>query len=313
MRKKSILCVGELLWDLLPTGPALGGAPFNVAYRVNQTGGRGRIATRLGQDDLGRRAAEAVEGKGLELDLLQWDLEKPTGTVPVTLDAKGSPDFEIRKDVAYDRLEAAPALLAAASTADAIVYGSLITRTPGAREALGKVLDAGKGALKFCDLNLRKGCYTPETVRDCVERADILKLNEGEARELAEMFGIPAQTGRTLIGLLAKGAKLDAVVVTLGAKGVVAQRGDQWLFAPAFETEVVDTCGSGDAFSAGFLRATLEKWPLNQCCRWGNAFGAMVAGQAGATEPLPEDWSDRGNRMQPAPGSWDEDLAYWIS
>lgn len=304
--------MGEALWDLLPSGPALGGAPLNVAYRVNQTGGRGRIATRLGNDDLGRRALERLERMGLERDLVQEDVEKPTGTVPVSVDAAGTPSFDIRKDVAYDRLEAAPALLEAAATADAVVYGSLIARTPGGRETLGKVLDAAKRPLKFCDLNLRKGCYTRETVRECVERADLLKLNEAEARELAELFGIPASSGRTLIGLLAKGAKLDAVVVTLGAKGVAVQKGDQWLFAPAFETEVVDTCGSGDAFSAGFLRAWLEAWPLNQCCRWGNAFGAIVAGQGGATEPFPEDWSDRANRMLPV-RAWSEDLAYWVS
>jgi fructokinase len=312
VRKKTVLAFGETLWDLLPSGPALGGAPCNVAYRVNATGGRGRIATRLGTDDLGRRAAESLARLGLETDLVQWDAEKPTGTVPVTVDAQGVPDFEIRPDVAYDRIEAAPALLEAARTADAVVYGTLVQRTAGSRETLGRLLEAAGQAVKFCDLNLRKGCYTRDTVGDALKRADILKLNEGEARELAGMFGIPGQTGRVLIGQLAKGAGLDAVVITLGAKGVVAQKGDQWLYAPAFEAEVVDTCGSGDAFSAGFLRAWLEGWPLPQCCRWGNAFGAIVAGQAGATAPFPDDWSDRANAFRPAP-AWGDDVAYWVS
>jgi len=126
---RTVLSFGETLWDLLPAGAVLGGAPCNLAYRVNALGERGLIVTRLGRDARGREAYERLRGLGMDLSLVQWDDRKPTGTVPVILDAKGIPDFTIVEDVAYDGIDATPELLAEAGKADCVCFGTLIQRT----------------------------------------------------------------------------------------------------------------------------------------------------------------------------------------
>lgn len=280
-----MLSFGETLWDLLPSGPALGGAPCNLAVRVNDAGGRGLLVTRLGRDALGDRALERLRERGLDVRLVQRDDARPTGTVPVRVDAAGVPDFTILPDVAYDRIEAAGEALAAAATADAVAFGTLAQRAAVSRASLGRLLDAAPRALKFLDLNLRRDCWTRETVEASLGRADVLKLNEAEERRLGELFGLPGE-GLALRRAIADRWSLDAVVVTLGERGAAAVRGDETAESPAPPVKVVDTCGSGDAFAAAFLLAHLEGRPLREALDRGNAMGARVAAQAGATEPL---------------------------
>lgn len=290
---KTVLSFGETLWDLLPSGPALGGAPCNLALRVKEAGGRSLLVTRLGRDALGDRAIERLRALGLDVRLVQRDDRRPTGTVPVKVDAKGVPDFTITPDVAYDFIEPAEDALQAASTADAVAFGTLAQRSAVSRATLGRLLERAEKALKFLDLNLRKACWTPGTVDASLERADVVKLSEDEARTLAEQFDLPKEPGRALLEAVARRWSLDAVVATLGERGAVGTRGSEWAYAPAREVAVVDTCGSGDAFSAGFLHAWLEGRPLAEALRQGNALGALVAGQAGGADPLPDRWRDR--------------------
>src|SRR5262245_50711891 len=182
----TILAFGETLWDLLPSGPMLGGAPFNFAYRVNSLGDRGVIVTRLGSDAYGRRALEQIEGLGMETSFIQADESHPTGTVRVMLDDQGSPDFHIVTDVAYDFIETDSRVLELAASADCFCFGTLVQRTAKSRASLGRLLDAAGKALKCLDINLRKDCYSLETIADSLQRADILKLNLKEAHYLAE-------------------------------------------------------------------------------------------------------------------------------
>lgn len=308
---KTVVSFGETLWDLLPSGPALGGAPCNLALRVKEVGGRALLVTRLGRDALGDQAAERLSARGLDLRLVQRDDGRPTGTVPVTVDAKGVPDFTIVPDVAYDYIEPSEEALAAAATADAVAFGTLAQRSAVSRAALERLLSRANRALKFLDLNLRRGCWTPETVEASLRRADVVKLNEDEARTLAERFGLPAGPGRALLGAVQGRWRLDGVVVTLGNRGAVGVKGSEWAYAPARETAIVDTCGSGDAFSAAFLHAWLEGRPLSEALQRGNALGALVAGQPGGAGPLPERWRDRLNLMMPDV-RWDEQVAFWM-
>lgn len=308
---KTVLSFGETLWDLLPSGPVLGGAPCNLALRTKETGGRSLLVTRLGRDPLGDRAMERLLALGLDARLVQRDDARPTGTVPVKVDAKGVPDFTITPDVAYDYIEPAEEALAAAATADAVAFGTLSQRSAVSRATLGRLLDRAQQALKFLDLNLRKACWTRDTVEASMRRADVVKLNEDEARTLADEFDLPKGTGRGLLGAIAKRWSLDAVVATLGERGAVAMRGAEWAYAPAREVGIVDTCGSGDAFSAAFLHAWLEGRPLIEALKQGCALGALVAGQAGGADPLPARWRDRLNLMMPDV-RWDERLAFWM-
>jgi fructokinase len=280
------MAFGETLWDLLPAGPVLGGAPCNFAYRVSSLGDRALLVTRLGEDELGRRAMEELGRLGLDLSLVQRDAAKSTGSVPVKVDANGVPDFTILPDVAYDFLEPTPALLEAAAKVDCVCFGTLIQRSGASRRTLRSVLEAAPRALKLLDLNLRRGCYSRETVEDSLTRADVVKLNDDEARWLGREFGLRGKSEAALAREVARRWDLDAVVVTRGGKGAVAVSDAGELELPGMKVDVADTIGSGDAFTAGFVHLWLQGRPLRDCCEVGNALGALVARTQGATSPV---------------------------
>jgi fructokinase len=286
---KTVLSFGETLWDLLPAGAVLGGAPCNLAFRVNSLGERGLIVTRLGRDDLGRKAADRLRELGMDLRHVQWDGSRPTGTVPVTVDAEGVPTFTIVEDVAYDHIDPTPELLEDASRADCICFGTLVQRTAGSRGTLRRVLEAAPRALKVLDLNLRKNCYTRETVEHSLEAADLLKLNEDELRELARMHGFPPTSLEQAASECRRRWTLDAIVVTRGARGAFAMTATMDVEGESPKVEVVDTIGSGDAFTAAFVTGWLRGRDLGDCLQVANALGALVARTAGATAPITQD------------------------
>jgi fructokinase len=283
---KTLLSFGETLWDLLPAGPVLGGAPCNLAYRVNALGERGLIVTRLGQDELGRKAALAIEALGMDTRCIQWDPAHATGTVPVTVDARGIPDYTILQDVAYDYIEPAADLRALASSADCVCFGSLSQRSERSGRTLLELLSAAPRALKFFDVNLRKGCYSAPVLERSLYKTDILKLNDSEALELGRMFGLSGRTPEAIAAEMLGRWGLKGCVVTLGEDGAYAVAGGREARAKGWTIDVVDTIGSGDAFSAAFVTCWLRGKPLEDCVYFGNALGAMVAGTKGATTPI---------------------------
>jgi fructokinase len=283
---KTVLSFGETLWDLLPTGPALGGAPCNLAYRVNSLGERGVIVTRLGRDDLGRRAFEQLAGLKMDTRFVQWDQAHATGTVPVTVDAKGIPDYRILKDVAYDYIEPTDELLALAAGADCVCFGSLSQRSPKSWSTLMQLLTAAPKALKFFDINLRKECFSRLTIAASLPKTTILKMNEDEAHELARMLDLPQGSAEAIAWEILQRWGLACCVVTMGDRGAYAVTWKQEVRVPGLKVDVVDTIGSGDAFSAAFLTCWLRGRSLEDCCTLGNALGALVAGTKGATAPI---------------------------
>ena len=188
---KTILAFGEVLWDLLPTGPVLGGAPFNFAHRLHGLGERARMVSRLGADDLGEAALAAITAAGMETGLLQTDPQRPTGTVHITFDADSVADIRITPDAAYDGIDLTPALLDASAAADCLCFGTVAQRGPVSRTTLHALLDAAPQALKLYDINLRRDCFSQETVDASLARTDVLKLNGQEAGMLARMFDLP--------------------------------------------------------------------------------------------------------------------------
>ncbi len=293
VRVKTILAFGETLWDLLPDGPALGGASCNFAYRASALGDRAALVTRLGRDELGKRAQAALAALGMDTSFVQWDERKPTGTVPVRIDAKGVPDFTILPDVAYDGIEPGKELLALAAEADAVYFGTLVQRSAVSRRTLRRVLEAAPRALTFLDVNLRRGCFSRETVAESLERADVVKLNDQEAAALKGMLGLRGKTARGLAREIRGRWSLRACVVTLGERGALAVSEGEELAVPGWKVRVADTVGSGDAFSAAFLCLYLRGRPLEECCFFGNALGAMVAAQKGATAPISREEIER--------------------
>jgi fructokinase len=285
--QKTVVAFGETLWDLLPSGPVLGGAPCNFACRMNALGDRGVIVTRLGRDDLGQKAYERLIDLGLETGYVQWDERHPTGTVPVKVGPDGQPDFTIVPDVAYDYIEETEPLQSLVSRAEGVCFGTLVQRSSVSRWTLDRLLEGAGRAVKLLDINLRKDCHTRETIEASLGRADLLKLNDSEARYLAELFGLPSGSLPEIAKALLAEGSISHCLITLGGKGALAvsSQGER-VYVPGYEVKVVDTCGSGDAFTAAFFHAYLAGLPLAECCRQGNVLGAMVAAQAGATAPI---------------------------
>jgi len=285
--QKTVLSFGETLWDLLPSGPTLGGAPFNFAYRVNSLGDRGLVVTRLGRDDYGRKALDQMTALGIETTHVQQDDQRPTGTVQVSLDEKRDPEFLIVPEVAYDFIEVTNEALELAAAADCFCFGTLAQRAPVSRLTLHRLLDVSSKCLKFLDINLRKDCYSLQTITESLKRANILKMNVQEAHYLAELFEISPSALPDFCAELMEEWPLSCCLVTLGEHGAFAASVNYGrVYVPGLEINVIDTCGSGDAFSAGFIHEYLRRKPLADCCRFGNLLGALAATRRGGTAPI---------------------------
>jgi fructokinase len=283
----TIVSFGEALWDLLPSGPILGGAPLNFAYRANSLGNRGVIVSRLGRDGLGQKAAEQIVALGMEGTFLQWDEEHPTGTVEIHFDAAKNPNYTIIAGVAYDHIEFIDRLSDLISGADCLCFGTLAQRNAVSQKTLRRLLDEFSGNYSLLDINLRKNCYSQETILSSLERANIAKLNEEELHEVAGLYGLKQESLPEMTRSLLCKAELEYCVVTLGAKGAFAvSREGENVYHPGFEIKLTDPCGAGDGFAAGFIHSLLNKDSLAQACRFGNALGAMVAQQEGATQVI---------------------------
>jgi fructokinase len=241
----------------------------------------------VGNDQLGRTALEKIRSAGLSTEFIQIDPQHPTGTVKITLNAAGEPDYEIVRNAAYDHIELSQPLEEIAATADCIYFGTLAQRDEKSRRAIYKLLDSNSNAIRLLDINLRRDCYSSATIQSSLERATILKLNDSEVGTLSQLIGVPSIPNQFLETIFER-FPLEICVVTLGEYGVVArQRHGNIITVPGYSVQVCDTCGAGDAFTAGFMHSYFNKAALEESCRFGNALGALVASTEGATTPIP--------------------------
>lgn len=285
---QKVLAVGEVLWDLLPTGRQLGGAPANFTYHCRSLGADARLVTRVGADDLGREVLERFRLLGLPTESVQVDPARPTGTVAVTLAPDGQPRFTIHEDVAWDRIAADEDALAAAAGADAVCFGSLAQRSGPARRAIRALVSAARpGALRVFDVNLRPPFVDRGAIADSLELANALKLNDQELPELAALFGLPAGV-REAMAELARRFGLALVALTRGAGGALLLADGAWSDHPGRPAQVVDTVGAGDAFTAALVVGRLAGRPLDAINRHANEVAAFVCSRPGGTPPLPE-------------------------
>ena len=281
--------IGEVLWDVFADRQILGGAPANFAYHASQLGHQAFIVSRVGNDRLGRRLLSALRGDRLATDYIQSDPRHPTGTVRVDVAADGTPDFTITPDVAWDYLEPSDSLIGLAERTDAVCFGSLAQRNRRSRQTIEQFLDAAAGALKVFDINLRQHYWSAEIIKAGLDRADLLKLNDDEQAKLAELLpgpDGPVDWARSVIDRY----HLRLVCVTRGSRGCLLVSPDQHAEHPGFEVDVVDTVGSGDAFTAALVSGYLAGQPLPDLAKFANRIGAYVATQPGATPahpPLP--------------------------
>jgi fructokinase len=287
-RKQAIVGIGELLWDMLPGGKQLGGAPANFAYITNLLGDRGIPASRVGNDQLGEEARDRMAQLGLSRTFVQNDSEHPTGSVEVEIDRAGQPTFKILQSVAWDFLEWSGEWRRLAASADAVCFGSLAQRSPKSRMTIQNFLSATQAqTVRIFDVNLRQDFYTREILQESMQLATVLKLNHDELPRIARLFGLEncseLEAGRRLIG--AHGLKL--VCVTRGSHGslLISQKGSHE--HGGFRVKIADTVGAGDAFTAALVHGYMRGHSLAEMNERANRVGAWVASQSGGMPPCP--------------------------
>lgn len=257
--------IGELVWDMLPGGRQLGGAPVNFAYWCGRLGAEGYPVSAVGGDDLGREAFDRLAGTGLNLGYVQRNA-LPTGRVNVTLSGNGIPEYDIVEGVAWDALEADARTLELAAQADAVCWGSLAQRSEASRRAIAAILGATRPeCLKVFDINIRQHWYSREIVTASLRQADVLKLNEDELPLVASLFGI-GKFGAEAIAELVRAFSLRYVVYTAGADHSEIHSAEELLSRiPTPQVEVADTVGAGDSFTAAFITSLLQGDPVAAC------------------------------------------------
>jgi fructokinase len=283
MPSSEILCVGEVLWDALPEGLFLGGAPFNVACHLRAAGTPVSMVSRVGSDRLGQEALRRAARYGVGVDLVQVDDTLPTGFVSVAVDDAGTPTYEIVAPAAWDAITAGDALLARAADARAIVFGSLAQRHATSRRTIERLLDSK--ALKVFDVNLRPPFEDRDVVRRSLQQADVVKLSDSEMTRVADWFDLRG-TPRAAAAGLAESFGCSVVCITRGRDGAALWHDGTWTEHPGFAVEVKDTVGAGDAFLAVLLVGLLSGGDDAMLLQNANLIGAYVATQFGA---LPTD------------------------
>ena len=278
----SIIGIGEVLWDLLPTGPQLGGAPANFAYQAQALGADAQVLTRIGQDQLGREVLDYFKQKNLSTETIQIDEQWPTGTVEITLSEQGVPKYHFPDNVAWDHIEVSPLLLESVANADAICFGTLAQRHPNSRAAIQQYVAAtSPHALRIFDINLRQNFYSKDIIETSLYLATMLKLNDEELAVLKTMFILGGDIREVMIAL-ANVFELQTVVLTCGAEGSLVYHLGEWSELESTKLlKVVDTVGAGDAFTAGLTVGILSGKPLSEVHRQADVLARLVCGQAG--------------------------------
>jgi fructokinase len=276
-----IVGLGEVLWDLLPTGKVLGGAPFNFTFHCHQLGHPAVMVSRVGNDDLGREIRAAMSGLSMTDAYVQEDGEHATGTVGVEL-ADGQPTFTIHSG-AWDHLAWDERLEALFGQVQAVCFGTLIQRNTIARATVQQALRAARNALLICDVNLRQDFYAREVLEESLRASRWVKLNDSELVVLQGLFGLAGNGESALVADLRLRFGTELVALTRGAKGCLVQTANEEVAVTGEPVRVVDTIGAGDAFTAGLVCAVLEGKSIAESARFANHLAAFVASKAGGT------------------------------
>ena len=285
--------IGEVLWDLLPAGPQLGGAPANFAYHAHALGATAFVVTRVGNDDLGKAIVERFERIEITGDTIQVDDDAPTGTVTVALSANGIPHYIIHENVAWDRLAVTTPAFEAVRAADALCFGSLAQRSDISRDAIQRLVAAAPAtALRVFDVNLRQHYFSRDVIERSLRLANVLKLNDDELPILAQLFGLTGSI-RHQIETFAQTFSLQLVALTRGPAGSLLFQAGEWSDCPSVPTTVVDTIGAGDAFTAALVLGRLCNMPLDAVNTLAQEVARHVCSCAGATPQLPQHLADR--------------------
>lgn len=292
--KDIIVGMGEVLWDVFPTGKQLGGAPANFAWHVSQYGFDSRVVSAVGDDELGKEIKELFCARNLCQNLQTVDY--PTGTVQVTLDKEGVPCYEIKENVAWDNISFTPELRELALRTRCVCFGSLAQRYPVSRNTIANFLEwmpEGENQCKVFDINLRQSFYDKETIEASLKKCNILKINDEELVTISRMFGYPGIDLQDKCWILLAKYNLKMLILTCGVNG-------SYVFTPGFvsfmetpKVEVVDTVGAGDSFTASFCASILKGKSVSDAHRLAVDVSAFVCTQQGAMPVLPNELKKR--------------------
>ncbi|MDY6248825.1 MAG: carbohydrate kinase [Prevotella sp.] len=278
-----VVGLGEALWDVLPEGKKLGGAPANFAYHAGQfLGQENTLAiSALGEDKLAEETIESLEEHGLRY--LMPRVPYPTGTVQVQLDEQGIPTYDIRENVAWDNIPFTPEIEEVARQCRAVCFGSLAQRNVVSRENIHRFLDATpKDCMKIFDINLRQNFYTREVIQESMQRCNILKINDEELVTIGRMFGYPGLDIENKCWLILGKYNLDMLVLTCGTNGSYVFAPDQMFFRETPKVQVADTVGAGDSFTGAFCSAILTGKSISEAHKLAVEVSAYVCTQNGA-------------------------------
>jgi fructokinase len=279
--------LGEVLWDILPSGKVLGGAPANFAYMTNVLGDEGIVASRIGNDELGREACRVMQSLGLNTSYLQQDNEHETGTAAVSIDPAGQPNFTIKELAAWDFLQWTAEWEDLSSRADVICFGSLAQRSPKSAVAVESFLQTARPkSLRIFDVNLRQLFYDQEVLGKSLRYAHIVKLNDQELHEVSRLLNLGVGTEETLAKRLLNEYGLLLVCITRGALGSILVSESQTVQHGGFCVKIADAIGAGDAFTACLAHYYLRGHSLEDLSDLANRFASWVATQRGATPPI---------------------------
>ncbi len=285
--KRYIVGLGEALWDVLPDGKKLGGAPANFAYHAAQFGLDTIAISALGEDKLAEETIEAL--KEHQLNYLMPRVPYPTGTVQVTLTGDGIPTYDIKENVAWDNIPFTDEMMEIAKNARAVCFGSLAQRNVVSRENIHKFLDATPDdCVKIFDINLRQQFYTKEVIQESLKRCNILKINDEELVLIGRMFGYPGLDIENKCWLILGKYNLDMLVLTCGTNGSYVFTPGQMSFQETPKVEVADTVGAGDSFTGSFCASILNGKPVPEAHKTAVQVSAFVCTQNGAMPIVPD-------------------------
>ena len=283
-----IVGMGEVLWDVLPEGKKIGGAPANFAYHISQFGLDSCVVSAVGDDKLGYEILDNFDKK--KLNYLIEKVPYPTGTVQVELDETGIPCYEIKEGVAWDNIPYTPALEELAKKTRAVCFGSLAQRSVVSRETINYFLDVmpdGEGQYKIFDINLRQGFYTKDTLCNSMQRCNVLKINDEELVTVSRMFGYPDIDFQDKCWILLAKYNLKMLILTCGVNGSYVFTPGNISFVETPKVDVADTVGAGDSFTATFITGILKGKDVSEVHKHAVEVSAYVCTQKGAMPELP--------------------------
>ena len=274
------VCFGEILWDIFPTGSRAGGAPFNVAYNLDKMGLKVQMISRIGDDQLGNDLLKQIKNWNIATDYIQIDEEKPTGTVIANFDEQGEAHYDIVDDVAWDHIKISAEHQALVQNAEAFVFGSLIARNAASKNTLLQLIEFSK--FNVFDVNFRPPFIDFEFIKILLEKADLVKMNKAELRQIIEFLGEEYKDENTSVKHIQQHFDLNEIILTKGSKGARYFVGNENYTFPAVSIKITDTVGSGDSFLAGFLSKRIQGKTPDEIMKQAVSLGAFITSKSGA-------------------------------